>query len=397
MALVGATKILAQAAPILLLAYFSKSATPDALGFLAFISALLSIISLLSDLGLSDAMGRFLHPEPGLLTPLVNLEILLTFGTGLVLLVSDWVHPWAGGHGPLLAATVASSAFYVLVAGLTGQGRLRLGGLFHGTTAVLFLVGAVLFSRWGMEPTPAMLTARLLSWGAGSAILLILFSLQKAYVLRPFRWTLPKTVLAFAISTFWFHAVELAINQIDVVLARALLGDAAAGDFKTASLLGMAPMAIGTLVSAALLPVLVRLHEREPRRARRMVATLTLALAAILTIGCLLGLFIAHPLLSWFYNPRIAEAGRGVFLFTLLATAFYVTGMPIQEWLLATDASRFVRLTATIRAVAFFPLAILLTRFWGITGMAVAHAAIYCLFLVTYLLYFMKSTPRTAP
>lgn len=396
MTLVGASKITAQAAPILLLAYFSKTTSPEAVGFLAFISGLLAVVSLLSDLGLSDAMGRFLHPFPNLLSPIINLEIMIAAGAGLFLWLSDLIYPWAGGRGPLLGAAVASSAFYVLVAGLTGQGRLRTGALFHGASAVAFMALAVALHQFGFDATTALLWSRFLTWALASVVLLLLYSARGQYQWWPFHFVLPGAVAAFAVSTFWFHAVELAINQVDVVLARALLGDAPAGDFKTASLLGMAPMAVGTLVSAALLPVLVRFHEYDPKKARCLVFTLSGALALLLALSCLLGLWLAKPLLTLFFTPRIATEGHGVFLFTLLATAFYVTGMPIQEWLLATDASRFVRTTATLRAVAFFPLALWLAHRFGITGLAAAHALVYAFFLATYLIYFFRN-PRRPP
>lgn len=396
MTLVGASKITAQAAPILLLAYFSKTTSPEAVGFLAFISGLLAVVSLLSDLGLSDAMGRFLHPFPNLLSPIINLEILIATGAGALLWLSDLMIPWAGGRGPLLGAAVASSAFYVLVAGLTGQGRLRTGALFHGASAIAFMALAVGLHQLGCEATTALLWSRLLTWALASGVLLLLYSARGQYHWFPIQIALPGAVVAFAVSTFWFHAVELAINQIDVVLARALLGDAPAGDFKTASLLGMAPMAVGTLVSAALLPVLVRFHQHDPQKARRLVITLSAALALLLCFSCLSGLWLAKPLLTLFFTPRIAIEGHGVFLFTLLATSFYVTGMPIQEWLLATDASRFVRTTATLRAAAFFPLALWLTHRFGIIGLAAAHALVYAFFLATYLVYFFRN-PRQTP
>jgi O-antigen/teichoic acid export membrane protein len=379
--ILGASKILAQAAPILLLAWFSKSITPEELGVLSFIVATLSVLALLSDLGLSDAQNRYLHDSPGLLAPLVNRELALAAGAGVIVYVSDLITGWAAHHGLLLGLAVFASSFYVIVAGFSGLYRLKTAGFLHGVSAIAFIGGAILLGWMGVGVVNAVLGARLLSWALLDLPLLAVFRREGRWRAA---WKIPREVWVFAMSAFWFSAVELAINQVDVVLVRAMLGDRQAGIFKTAALLGVAPMAMGTLVAAALLPMLVRLHARSPQEARKLVRSLSLALGAGLLALFIGGVFSGRFLLELFFTDLVAREGFPVFLFSLGATACYVVAMPVQEWLLATDQAGFVRKVATLRAAVFFPLAAWGAWRWGITGVAAAHLAIYAFFMILY-------------
>jgi len=394
--ILGASKILAQAAPILLLAWFSKRIGPEELGLLSFIAATLSVLALLSDLGLSDAQNRFLHASPDLLAPLVNRELALAAVAGLLVWGSDAWTGWAAHHGALLGLAVFASSFYVITAGFSGLYRLKTAGAVHAVSALLFIGLAIGFGWAGMGGVDAVLTARLLSWALLDAALLIVLKREGRWRAA---WSLPREVVAFALSAFWFNAVELAINQVDVALVRALLGDREAGIFKTASLLGVAPMALGTLVAAALLPVLVRLHAQSPLKARKQVVHLSMGLAAALVAMLVLGFAWGSVLLEFFFTPLVAREGLTVFALSLGATACYVVAMPVQEWLLATDQAHFVRATATVRAAMFFPMAAAGGWRWGIAGVAGAHLVVYAVFLVLYTGRFLarRPAPGAAP
>ena len=91
----------------MLLMGFSKMVSLETLGVLSFIASLISILALLSDLGLSDAQHRFLAQDRSLLAPILNWEWGVAVATGLAVWAAESLWHFSGGHGLLLGAVIA--------------------------------------------------------------------------------------------------------------------------------------------------------------------------------------------------------------------------------------------------------------------------------------------------
>ncbi len=377
----GVGKILSQAAPILLLTIFSQRISVEELGLLSFVVSLVSIFGLLSDLGLSDSQNKFLAESEKFLSPILNWEFVLAFAFGGLLYLLDLATHCFMGYGFYLFLTTIASTFYVVLASFSGLLKLVESGIYQTLATTLFFGGTLGLYHVTGKVIESFFLARMGSWALLNLWMLLKLTLTQHYT---WDWFLPKKVWQFSLNTFWFSSVELLISQVDVLLVKYLLGDRMAGIFKPAALLGMAPMALGTLLSAPLLSLLSRQVTTHPEKAWKFVRNLFMVMGVVLGFGFLVAWFLARPLLSFLFTPEIATEGHFVFLLTLLSTCFYVLGMPLQEYFLAKDDAPFVRRLATLRLLLFFIFAFPSLSYGGINGLCTAQATVYSVSFVAY-------------
>lgn len=388
----GFGKILSQAAPIGLLMVLSRYITTEELGFLSFIIALISIFSSLSELGLSNCQNKFLAEDTSFLSPILNWEIILALLFGSFLLLIDTLTDCFSGYGIYLFWVTVASSFSVIVSVFSGLLRLVESGIYQTIASCLFFAGSLsLFFYWHFSAVESVLLAR-----AGSWFLVNSWMLSRIYLsgLYQWAWKLPKVVWLFAFHTFWFSSVELLIAQVDVLLVKAMLGDRLAGIFKPASLLGVAPMVLGTLIAAPLLSILSRQIKVAPFQAWLLTRSLA---AGIFLLMAGIFVFIAafsETILALVYTPAIAQEGSIVFLLMFASTCLFVTGMPLQEFFLAKGISAFVGRVATVRLILFSVLAFPSIYFLGILGISIVHFLVYFVSFVLYIINFQLIKPN---
>lgn len=387
----GVGKILSQAAPVALIMVMSRYVSIEELGFLSFIIAVVSIFSTLSELGLSNSQNKFLVEDVALLSPILNWEIVLALLVGSFLLLIDLTTNCFSGYGFYLFLVTVASSFSVIVSVFSGMLFLVESGLYQTLASILFFAGTLfLFFKAHFNTVDSVLLARIGSWG-----ILNFFMLLRLYFsgLYHWAWKLPKTVWLFAFHTFWFSSVELVVAQVDVLMVKAILGDRWAGVFKPASLLGVAPMVLGTLIAAPLLSILSRQIIEAPLHAWLLTRKLAVGLFLMLVIIFLGVSLLSQEILAQVFTPAIALDGSMVFLLMLASTCLYVVGMPLQEFFLAKGDSSYVGRIATLRLVIFIVTALPSVYHSGILGISLVHFLIYLVSFVAYVVKFNLIRP----
>jgi O-antigen/teichoic acid export membrane protein len=387
----GFGKILSQAAPIALLMVLSRYISIEELGFLSFIIAIFSIFSSLTELGLSNCQNKFLADDISYLSPILNWEIILALFFGSSLLLIDKSTGYFSGYGIYLFWVIVASSFSVIVSAFSGLLRLVESGIYQAIASCLFFAGSLLLFFYGhLKAVDSVLLARAGSWFLVNGWMVARLYLSGLY---HWAWALPKAVWLFAFHTFWFSSVELLISQVDVILVKAILGDRLAGIFKPVSLLGVAPMVLGTLIAAPLLSILSRQTKVAPLQAWSLTRNLAAGIFVILAGAFIFIAAFSAPILAFVFTPAIAQEGNIVFLLMFASTCLYVAGMPLQEYFLAKGNSAFIGRVATVRLILFSVLVFPSLNFLGILGISIAHFFVYFVSIVIYIVAFQSIKP----
>lgn len=380
----GVTRALAMAHTIVVARWLD----PRAVGVLAVVSYVLSLLGAVADLGLPAAAGKLVAEVratgPGALrgwvTSLLRLMALLAGGAGLVLvggaglLARLYDEPALVALFRLAAALLVATLFGALLAGLL-QGLRRIGTLALlgplkaltalggtlllvskcGVAGVLLaglgaellagaLAGTVLRralppSGPGSHPTGARLAAR------GLAVSLPIF--VNGFLLWGGAW---------AVRTYLAHA----------------RGWAAVGHYQVADALGRALLVIPTAVTVPLLPLLTEVTVQPGGRpgrttwqALRLTAMLTLPVALFVALG-------GGALVELLYGRTYAPAGP---LATLLAPAAMLQALTLVLWSLMIASGRLwagVLAQGTGQALLVLALPALVPPF-GLIGLGLGH------------------------
>jgi O-antigen/teichoic acid export membrane protein len=361
---------------------------PRAVGVLAVVSYVLSVLGALADLGLPAAAsrlvaeGRVSRPEAlrGWAASLGRLMALLAGLAGLVLATA--AGPLARFYGEPALETLFRLAAALLVATLLGallsgllQGLRRIGMLaLLGPLKALTSLGGTLLLVSGLGVAGVLL--------AGLGAELLVGALAGAVVLRALPPPTPGARrgglspaargLALGLPIFlhgllgWGGAWAV---RTWVAHAR---GWAAVGHYQVADALARAVLVIPTALTVPLLPVLTEVSVqpgagpgRSARQALRFTGMLTLPVAVFVALG-------GTALTELLYGKAYAPAGP---LVTLLAPAATLQALVLVLWALMIATGRLwagVVAQGTGQALLVLALPALVPTF-GLVGLGLAH------------------------
>ncbi|WEO76931.1 oligosaccharide flippase family protein [Cryobacterium sp. SO2] len=361
----------------------ARIVAPEQFGVYAVALVALNLLLSMNELGVSVALVR--HPGPvAAIAPTVTT---VAVATSLVLFVASWfaAEPFAGAMGvPEAAGVVRLMSTAVLIDGIASVPVAMLTRDFMQATRTKIDLIAFAVS------TPATILFALagqgawsLAWGAviGNAVTGLLSLLWAPQRFRPgFDRTIAVSLLRFGLPLAGASLLLLALMNVDFVVVGRLLGTEQLGFYLLAFNLSTWPM---TLVSTAArrvtTPMFARLHERGDGQAGfRQALFLLLALGGLL---CALLAAYAPAIVVFLYGERWAPAAAALPALVVLSLGRILVELT-YDYLVAVGRTLGNAWVHAVWLVVLVPALVLGAAYFGIRGVAWAHALVVMLVVV---------------
>ncbi len=380
---IGTARIINQISPILIVIIFSKLVSTSILGNLNTVIASLVILPELSDLGISYSIVRYAKEKTVEISSIIVLRIissilLTTVGIILALILQL----------DLIAVLVILCIIFSV--GNTFM-QYYVARLDHKTvffiqliTNVIFFTGSfVLYYLADLNPSISVVASRLISFAIQNVFLFVKLIKDKVLVKR---FIFDSELLKLSRDLYWFQIVEKIINNFDVIYISVVLSDFYAGIYKPAGLIALAPMFFGTLISAPLLPILIKTKLKEDRielidRLLKILICTLILFSGIIIIG-------GKLILSTAFTHNIGEYGYITMILLTLASSLYVLTMPVHELMIVNDRNSIIRNVSTLRIIFFILLLLIGLTVKNINQVALSLLIIYFVHFLIYFKYY---------
>jgi O-antigen/teichoic acid export membrane protein len=389
----GAPRLASTGAMFLLMVVLARIGTPEQLGTISFVLAASTILLTVADLGMSQALQKFVQEfGESVIRPAFLVKLATATALGGIVWALDLAFGVFKGAGGWIGGITAASAFQVVFLAENARMRFRWAGIYQIACTLLFFVLAVgLALAW--DPVDGPLAAR-----AASFALLGIPLASWPFVRRgPLSIPGLGRVLRFGLLATVNSVFTVIFYRSDILLLTYLSGYAAAGSFRVAHTLADVPMLIQPVVSLPLMPILAEQlragNAADLARFRRLVTASVLALLGPILIG---GLVFARPLVTLFFGDAYAGAVPA-FALLLVSSAlqigivahayvFYMSGrLPLLCVISGTEAA--VNVAANL---------VLIPRY-GITGAAAASLATLAVGTLLLLCLYYRAERPAAP
>jgi O-antigen/teichoic acid export membrane protein len=396
----GIAEIISMVLSPVLIVLITRLIGDEGYGKLSFAMSLAAILTILTPLGLDSlmirAVARNRETAAKYLGNILVIELLMSVPCfGFVALASSLMH----------LPTDSTIVLYIS------------GGYY----ILLILTGTIkyIFRSYEKMEYEAFLTIlrNLLTAGAGAAVLLLgygLFAVAYAYlagaavelgltlliVLK--RFVRPRIEIDFA---FWRQIIPPAIpfaafslmvviyGQVDVVILRAMHGDAAVGWYRAATVVTAVPAVIPALVSYATYPAMSRLYVSSTDSMEFMVRKTTnylLLLGLPVAAGIVL---LARPIVSMLFGADFTSAVPALRILAL-SIPFSFLNAALGTMLASVDRQRLRLFCYMASTVVRTALVLFLVRRFSLTGAAVAIVTSEALLFVLNYHSSVKYVPR---
>lgn len=360
----------------------ARALEPSRFGVLAVLAAAAGIVGVIADLGLSTtAVKRVAAAWPGdgaaahdrwqayvvlrMVTCSLIVLVPIVLAEPIATRVLRLEAPDSAGLLRLallgIVATAASGAMNVALQGTRRFGRLSLALLFNAALTAALAV-------WLAWDGRLNLVTVLLVLGIGTS----LATLALGYGLLPAGWSLERRTLAHsrlsregrALMQFgrwlWIGSIFAALTaQLDVLLLNRLAAPAVVGSYALALNLASKADVVNQSLHAVLLPAASAL---ETTGGLRGYVRRGLARSGLISLGLLLLIPLAGPLIALFYGPEFSAAAplfRGLLLvviFDVMTAPLLLLAFPLNRPRLLATADGVRALTLALAALALIPV-----------------------------------------
>jgi O-antigen/teichoic acid export membrane protein len=367
---------------------------PQDFGLTAMVGAIIGLVGLWMDLGLSNATlqrAEITHPQ---VSVLFWINCALGAGATLVVALSAPAIAWFYHEPRLIGITMALSTVFLL-GGLTVQHRALLRRQMRfkviaimDSVSMTFGVATGITMAWmqfgywslvGMQVGATALNCVLVwaacDWRPGR--------FQRRVGVRP--------MLAFGADVTGFQFLTYFNRNFDNILIGRVLGAAALGIYSRAYALLTLPMnQINMPLSAVLLPALSRLQDKPAEYARLFLrATRTIALVTIPIV--VFSFVLAHDVVLVLLGRRWLAAAP---IFQLLAPAAAASAIAfVPNWLCQSLGRSRRQLHYALVSAPVCVTGFLIGIKWGITGVAVSFSLTLPVLLSAYVAYAASGSP----
>lgn len=365
-------------------------------------------IALLLDLGFSAAItrevARLSESAPARMRDLVWSVSLPYCAAALavgitVYLAAPWIapailHDSRDLHQPTIVAGVGFAGFaltlqlpvFLYTGGLAGLQRQDLANGISVASTTLRHGGSV-FLLWSFSSS----VATLMIWQAIVAILTAIAAFTVLWLHLPpnhrlprFRPSLLPDVWRFAAGVGGATLLGMLVFQSDKMFVGALLPLKEVGIYIVASVITANLMMLAQPVTAVAFPRLSQLHARGEigdvwatfHKLGQLVA------AMVLPVAIVIAFFPQQTLTLWTHNPAVASAATPILRLLAIGVACNACACLPYSMVLASGRTRQIFIATMVICVVVVPSLYLFTRWWGMTGTAIAMLGFQLMWLV---------------
>lgn len=348
---------------------------PRELGVISFVLACYTILLPIADWSVSYALQKLIPEDESHTRQISWTALFMRLGFSVVLGIACWVLDLSRGvfhgYGLYLALLLVSSAFGTIVYIHNALRNFAKGSFYSIGVHVVWVLTAFTLAIAGMHITGPLLG------------LIFSFSVFGIYTILgdpalrgsiSFVPSVASTILRFGLWATLAIALSSFADQVGILIVDYLKGDAAAAVFKVAATFGLVPALLGMIVVLPLMPVAragmlkgddVGANLIRPLFRHLLMLGLPITAAGLVLAPAVIGTFTRHSYLSAVWPLRIILGGN---LLKTLVTA--MSGILF----VGNGLRALVRIYGAMAAVCLIG-GVILTRRWGITGMAVAFFA----------------------
>lgn len=396
----GISRVISNITPVFILFVFSKFLQPEELGTLNYFIAIITIISILADFGVSAAIQNYLpkSKSPRLIYTTLLLGLLIVFIASTVILVIDVSTNYSISRGyPILLAVISLfsiSNLSILV--FNGLGNRVKTSVYFILSSILFIaVTFILYFGGYTDPILAFLIGRLVSWIVFTIVPVSDLLINKHIETK---FELPKRFLKFSFNNTIVGLSYTLFTQWDSILVINVLGEFQNGIYKSVSFIGNLPYAVAVILQTKLLPEYSSLvHSRDFTKMKKGYLRYTLMLVLTGIIVTVLSFPLAKPAISFIYTPEIANEGSQYLPLLLLAAFIYVASIPSATVLLTMGKDHIVRNASILQGIGFLVLSSLLIIPLGLEILPIILVTLNAIFFLSNLLIAKVSLDNIKP
>lgn len=359
----GISRLVSNVSPLIILFIFTKFVPTEEIGLINYFISLITLIGIFTDIGLPEAMQRFLpqskNPKELIFTGFIMELGIVLVGSAIIILIDTLAGgTLSKGYGLILILCVIFSSSDVIA--------LTFNGLFQGfrlsvyflLTSILFLVSTfIFFFVFKINPVESFLYGRLLSWIIFTIAPIIDLFRQN---LIEFKFVYNPRFITFALNTFVVAFSYSLFTQWDSILVTNVLGEFENGIYKSAIFVASVPLAFRVILETKLLPEYSKLHaENKITELKESVKKYTLIFLAASIVLTICAVIFDELVLTIIFNSTIATQSNLIFPIAALGTFIYITAVPAVAYLQAIGKENIVRNGALFQSVAFVLLSTL--------------------------------------
>ncbi|MFS8130341.1 MAG: oligosaccharide flippase family protein [Candidatus Dojkabacteria bacterium] len=368
----GVSRVLSSTSPVIILFVLSKFAKIEDLGLLNYFIALITIVGVLTDFGLPEAVQKFVIQGKDKIERIsftILSEIILVLVGGIIFLILDSITGYAISFGYswqffLILIFSSSNVFILIFNGLRDNLRTS---LYYSLSSVLFIfITFLLYFTHTTGVINAFLFGRIISWAVFTVVPLITLFYKQLIDFSKAKFD--SRFARFAVNVLISTMAYVIMGQWDSILVTKYAGNYENGIYKSVSTLATVPIILSVILQTKLLPEFSTLvHEHRMQDLKKALYKYI----KLLTIFCFIIFLISIPFaqlaLRVIYNDEIAINGLQYFYPILGGVLIYIISSPILSALMALGKEHLYRNVAVIQAGSFLILSMLLIGNFGIT------------------------------
>lgn len=381
----GISRVVSNAAPLLVLFVLSKFLPTEEIGLLSYFIAIITLIGIFTDFGMSEGVQRFLpqNKSPRLIFSTLSIEFVLCIIGALVFLILDTFFQGniSKGYPWLMFLIIIFSASNVVILIFNGlQDNFKTSLYFLLSTLIFLTVTFSLFLTGTTNAVVAFLLGRLISWVLFTIIPIVDLYIRK---LIEFKFELPKGYIKFISNNMVVDISYSLFNQWDAILVINILGAFQNGVYKSVAFIASLPYALSVVLQTKLLPE----YSLETSKGNKGAVLKSFnkynkMLLALLIVVVIFSAVFSRLILSVTYTQEISELGYAYLTPILLSVMLYVLAVPSVSVLLALQKEYIVRNMSLIQAFGFIILSSILIQSFGLVILPISLILLNSLFFV---------------
>ena len=366
----GVIRLIASIIPILLLFFYTKTATLEEIGLVSYFISLITIIGVITDFGFPETLQRFLPIEKDSRKFLSSILVVEFIIVTIVLIFFSMLDQVTNGQlsknylDILLLIFFFSSSNVIVIAFNGLKDKLRVSLYFLGSAISFFLISYALFTFGITDAVYSFLLGRLISWMIFTILPLTDMVFRGQFI---FSINISSRVFIFAFNSFFVSIAYILFTQWDSILVTQFGSLEENGIYKSIVFIASLPLALRVILETKLLPEFSSfIKNGNIARLNREYTVLTSLLASLGFICSLVSIIIAKPILLLFYNSEISLNSDFIFPITLLGTFLYITSVPGAIVLQAIGKENIIRNISILQSLLFFIISLLFFNKFGI-------------------------------
>lgn len=368
----GISRVLSSTSPVIILFVLSKFVAVDDIGLLNYFIALITIVGILTDFGLPEAVQKFVVQGKDKIERIsftVFAEIGLVLVGGVIFLLLDWISGYRISFGYsfqifLLLIFSASNVFILIFNGLKDKFRT---GLYYTLSSLIFI--GLTFALYFFHITDvinAFLIGRIVGWAVFSIIPVVV--LMKEKLIDFSKAKTDSRFLKFAANVLVSTMAYVIMGQWDSILVTNYAGAYENGIYKSVSTIATMPVVLTVILQTKLLPEFSELvHHNKIKELKAELFKYLKLLGGFCIVAFLISIPLAHFGLSLIYNSEIADNGLQYFFPILASVLIYIFTFPVFTVLLSLGYEHLYRNASLIQSVLFLILSTGLIATFGIS------------------------------